>query len=180
MINCEDCDTWMRERRCRRSTKQEPRADSVGVIMQGASGSILVASEQAARLLGVNDPADMAGQPSVFGQGCAIRPDGSEFPEDEQPAALALRTGQKQDDCLIGLRRGDAPTRWFRVRAEPLFNVGSAVPYAVVSRLLLVESTPSWSPRRGVVGAMVARGCPNYADGPLGHRGRISQRPAQH
>jgi len=64
----------------------------------------------------------------------AVRGDGSAFPSDEQPAAIALCSGRAHPDTVVGLRRPGAETLWFRVRAEPLMQVGSSIPYMAASR----------------------------------------------
>jgi PAS domain-containing protein len=104
------------------------------MVLQDPSGRIVVASEQAAVLLGVDGPAALVGSVALFEDGMAIHADASEFPSHEQPAAIALASGQAQGDTVLGLRRPGAATVWFHVRAEPLFQVGSRVPYMTVSR----------------------------------------------
>ncbi len=114
-------------------------AASVGVVLQDARGRILVASDQAARLLGADGPDALTGRAELFENGSAIRPDGSEFPTDQQPAALALCTGQAQRKTTLGFRLPDGEIRWFHVRAEPLFEVGNVAPYATMSRFVPVS-----------------------------------------
>lgn len=111
-----------------------------GVVLQDPTGRIVVASEQAARLLGVDGPATLVGRVALFEDGMAIRLDGSAFPSDEQPAAIALGSGRAQSDTVLGLRRPGAATVWFHVRAEPLMQVGNSVPYMTVSRFIPIVS----------------------------------------
>jgi PAS domain-containing protein len=111
-----------------------------GVVLQDPTGRIVVASEQAARLLGVDGPATLVGRAALFDDGMVIRMDGSAFPSNEQPAALALGSGRAQSDTVLGVRRPGAATLWFRVRAEPLMQVGSSVPYMTVSRFIPIAS----------------------------------------
>jgi hypothetical protein len=108
----------------------------VGIVLQDPTGRIIVASEHASRLLGMDGHSTLTGRMSLFEDGMAIHRDGSEFPSASQPAACALRTGQPQRDVVLGLRRAGAETLWFHVRAEPLMQVGSSVPYMTVSRFV--------------------------------------------
>ncbi|MDQ6672794.1 MAG: PAS domain-containing protein [Chloroflexota bacterium] len=107
---------------------------AAGVVLQDPSGRIVEASEQAARLLGVDGPAMLVGRAALFETGMAIHPDGSAFPTHEQPAAMALRSGRAHPDTVLGFRRPGAETLWFTVRAEPLTRVGSSLPYMAASR----------------------------------------------
>jgi PAS domain-containing protein len=115
-------------------------AKTAGVVLQDPSGRITAASEQAAHLLDVDGPEALTGRLALFEQGAAIRADGSDFPIEQQPGIMALRTGQTQNDVLLGVIRPGGKMRWFRVWAEPLFQVGGVVPYAVVSRFVAVST----------------------------------------
>jgi PAS domain-containing protein len=127
-------------------------AGAAGLVLQDASGRILVASERAAQLLEVDGPEALTGQPALFEGGTVVRSDGSELPLEQQPGAMALRTGQVHEDCVLGFRRPGAETRWFQMRAEPLFKVGGVVPYAAVSRFVLLSQTPGGDADRRLIG----------------------------
>ena len=107
-----------------------------GVVLLDTRGRILVASEQAARLLDAEGPDALTGRPTLFEGGIAIHADGSAFPVETHPAQVALRTGEAQDEILLGVVRAGSEPRWFRMSAEPLFKVGSARPYAAVARFV--------------------------------------------
>lgn len=51
-----------------------------------------------------------------------IRPDGSFFPEEEQPAIVALRTGQAVRDVEMGVPLRDGRISWRLVNAQPVYN----------------------------------------------------------
>jgi hypothetical protein len=115
-----------------------------GVVLLSARGDIVVASEQAARLLEADGPESLTGKPGLFETGTAIHADGSTFATEEQPASLALQTGEKQAEVVLGVKRPGADTRWFLMKAEPLFKIGSAEPYAVVARFVtLAGASPA-------------------------------------
>lgn len=116
----------------------QPRAQ-VGVVLQDVTGRVLVASEEAARLLEVDGPEALTGRDSLFAG--SIRADGSTLSTDQEPGMLALRTGQAQEPIVLGLRRRGDDVYWVRVSAEPLFKVGSTAPYATTSRIAVYSRT---------------------------------------
>jgi hypothetical protein len=123
-------------------------------VLLSACGHILVASAQAARLLDVDGPESLAGRTALFDDGIAIHADGTAFPTKEQPASVALRTGEKQEDVVVGVKRPGAETRWFLMQAEPLFNAGGATPYAAMARFVALAGP---SPGRRYRSAGIAR-----------------------
>jgi PAS domain-containing protein len=130
------------KRRARRTIRPAVVARSkqlAGVVMHDTSGRLIVASEQAATLLGFAAPDALVGRPALFEDGRTIRHDGMLVRADDQPAAIALRTGQPVESVRIGVLQVDASVRWFEVSAKPLFRVGVATPYAVVSRFTPVR-----------------------------------------
>jgi PAS domain-containing protein len=111
--------------------------------MHDITGRVSVASERAAALLGVGEPDALVGRPGLFGLGLVIGASGVVVGADDQPAAVALRTGQDVAETWLGAVQPDGrPVQWFTVEAKPLFRVGEERPYAAVSRLV---------PRRGLL-----------------------------
>ena len=51
-----------------------------------------------------------------------VRSDGSQFPVDEQPAMVALRTGQPVNDVEMGVPRADGSMAWRVVNAHPVVD----------------------------------------------------------
>ena len=66
----------------------------------------------------------------------AHREDGSEFPPDEHPAAVALRTGRAVEGIIMGLPGADGECRWISAAAVPEFRPGDNRPYRVSSTFL--------------------------------------------
>ncbi|NLT37373.1 MAG: PAS domain S-box protein [Methanomassiliicoccus sp.] len=102
-----------------------------GVVFQDASGEIISMNPVAERILG-KDPEDFIGSSSVGEERYCIREDGSTFPGEEHPAMVALRTGIRIRDVIMGvwnLRDGDY--RWIDITAVPLFRPGELRPYQV-------------------------------------------------
>lgn len=97
-------------------------AVSGGVVMQDTDGRIVEANAEAGEILGLT--ADhMWGLTSADPRWRTIREDGSAFPVEERPLAIALRTGKQVRNCLSGVFN---PTleeyRWVLTNAEPLLE----------------------------------------------------------
>jgi PAS domain-containing protein len=110
------------------------RQAAAGIALIDPSGRVLVASEQAAHLLGVSAPTALVGREALFDATATIRPDGTLFPVEDQPGGRAARTGRAQRDVVLGVNGVAPETLWLWVRAEPLTRVGATSPYAVVVR----------------------------------------------
>lgn len=112
-----------------------------GVVMHDSNGRVVVASEQAATLLHCDGPEALVGRKALFDRDAAIREDGTTLAPDDEPAAIALRTGEIVDALRIGWVQSDASVRWFEVEARPLFAVGATTPYAAVCRFVDVPQS---------------------------------------
>ena len=62
----------------------------------------------------------------------AIMEDGSPFPPEEQPDALALRSGLPSPRMVMGIPRVGGEPTWISVRAHPLVRSGESAPHGVV------------------------------------------------
>jgi PAS domain S-box-containing protein len=122
------------ERRLRESEERH-RAVIValeeGVIIKEADGSLSGWNPSAERVLG---PAL-----TVFGVG-ALRADGTPFSPEEQPDAVALRTGQICPRVAMGVLRPGADPLWISVGARPLTRSGETEPHAVL--ISFTETAP--------------------------------------
>ena len=102
-----------------------------GIVFQDARGEILSMNPVADRILG-KDPEDFIGSDSVGQERFCIREDGSTFPGEEHPAMVALRTGSRVKDVIMGVwNLRDADYHWINVTAVPLFRPGELTPYQV-------------------------------------------------
>jgi PAS domain S-box-containing protein len=89
-----------------------------GVIHYDADGAIIGANPAASEMLGV-ERAPATSWP-VVPQGRAVREDGSPFPVEDLPVAVALRTGEIVAGVVVGVRHGrSGKLRWVRVTAVP-------------------------------------------------------------
>ena len=108
----------------------------IGVVYQAADGSITGANPAAERILGLSLD-QMQGRTSVDPRWRAVRADGSDFPGEEHPAMVALRSGERVHGVVMGVFNPAADTQtWIRVDATPLFEPGAATPSGVYTTFL--------------------------------------------
>jgi PAS domain S-box-containing protein len=104
---------------------------SQGVVYQAADGTIIDANPAAERVLGLTLD-QMQGRTSRDPRWKAIRPDGSDFPGDEHPAMIALRTGQPVHDVVMGIFNPHTEQHhWLQVSAIPLLKANGGEPEQV-------------------------------------------------
>ena len=102
-----------------------------GVVFHAADGHITSANPAAQRILGLSLD-QMKGRTSTDPGWRAMRPDGSDFPGDEHPAMVALRTGHVVEGVQMGVYHpGSDSTRWILIDAVPQTRPGEEVPHEV-------------------------------------------------
>lgn len=102
-----------------------------GVVFQNDDGRIIHANPAAERILGLSLD-QMQGRRSIDPRWHSIHEDGSEFPGDEHPAMVSLRTGKPVYDVVMGVYNSQlAAYRWININAVPRFFDGSEKPYQV-------------------------------------------------
>ena len=94
-----------------------------GVILKHADGTFWEWNPSAERILGA--------ALTKLGVG-ALRADGTPFPAELQPDAVALRTGRSCPRVTIGVLRRGADPLWISVSARPLLRSGETAPHGVV------------------------------------------------
>lgn len=102
-----------------------------GLIVQDRDGAILRYNASAARILGLSSE-DMAGGSLARPGWRFVREDGGEFPAEDQPSRIALRTGQAPPEVTLGLQKRAGSVQWLRVKAAPLVHAGEEQPHAAV------------------------------------------------
>ncbi|MFN8091436.1 MAG: PAS domain S-box protein [Vicinamibacteria bacterium] len=113
---------------------------SQGIVYQAADGAIVDANPAAERILGLTRD-EILGRTSVDPLWRAVRDDGSDFPGTEHPAMVALRTGRRVDDVLMGIEDPRAgKRRWILVDAVPEFRDGEKAPWRVFTSFLDVTA----------------------------------------
>ena len=94
-----------------------------GVLFKSAAGAVSGWNRSAERILG--SALERLGAD-------AIKDDGTAFPPEEQPDALALRSGLPSPRAVMGIRRDDDGKRiWISLRAHPLIRSGESSPHGV-------------------------------------------------
>jgi PAS domain S-box-containing protein len=94
-------------------------AMSEGLVIHGADGRIVDLNRAAETLLGLTRD-QILGRTSMDPRWRAVHEDGSDYPGDEHPAMVTLRTGLPQHHRIMGVQTGDGETRWLSVNSEPL------------------------------------------------------------
>jgi diguanylate cyclase (GGDEF)-like protein/PAS domain S-box-containing protein len=105
---------------------------SEGIVVQDAEGRVVSCNPAAEPILRIMSQ-QVAGDDPEDPRWRAIREDGSEFPESQHPARVALATGEPQSDVVMGLRGETGQVTWISVNAQPVFSEGSAKPTSVVT-----------------------------------------------
>ena len=108
------------------------KAMAEGVVFQDAEGRIVETNPAALRIEG-RDSGQMLGHTSSDPGWGAVREDGSDFPGDQHPAMVTLRTGEPQSNVVMGIRRPSGERRWISINSEPLFGPEGRTPSGVVT-----------------------------------------------
>jgi PAS domain S-box-containing protein len=104
-----------------------------GVFYQDRNGCITSANPSAARILGISLDELVSGRIDDL-EKIWIREDGSVFPAEKQPPALALASGRPVGPAIIGLIHPQADfVRWIVANSVPRFRLGEKKPYGVVT-----------------------------------------------
>jgi PAS domain S-box-containing protein len=100
-----------------------------GCVYQDAGGGIVDVNPEAERILG-RSLADMQGRTSMDPAWRSIREDGTDFPGEEHPLAIARRTGRAVSGVVCGVPNAkQASYRWVVVGATPLRRPDESDPY---------------------------------------------------
>ena len=104
---------------------------SQGVLLQGADGKIILANPAAERILDL--PLALMQERSLTDRHWrAIQEDGSDFPKENDPSIVALRTGKLVQNVVMGVFSVKAESySWLTINAVPQFMPGEDRPYQV-------------------------------------------------
>ncbi len=113
------------------------RSLSEGIVFLNTKGDVEEVNEAVQRIHGhtLEELAD----PKLDPRWQIIRPDGTLFPVDEQPAIVALRTGQAVQDVEMGVPMSDGKLRWRLVNAQPVYDDSENLLGAVASFFDITE-----------------------------------------
>jgi PAS domain S-box-containing protein len=102
-----------------------------GVVYQAADGQITSANPTAEQILGLTLD-QMQGRTSLDPRWKAIHEDGSDFPGEQHPSMVALKSGKKVHNVTMGVFNPlKDEYRWINVNAVPQFKPGESTPYQV-------------------------------------------------
>lgn len=90
-----------------------------GLVVQERSGKIVHCNKSSLEILGLTED-QLRGRTSMDPRWRAIREDGTDFPGHEHPAMVALKTGQKVKNVLMGVHLPSGHLRWIRINATPV------------------------------------------------------------
>jgi len=90
-----------------------------GLIVQRADGSIESSNAAAQRILGLSAE-QICGRSSLDPTWKAVHADGSNFPGEQHPAMLALRSGIAVRGVVMGVGLNDVERRWILINSQPL------------------------------------------------------------
>jgi two-component system cell cycle sensor histidine kinase/response regulator CckA len=102
-----------------------------GVVVMEEPGTIRSANPAAERILGLTLD-ELQGRTSFDPRWRAIREDGSDFPGEEHPAIVALRTGVPSTEAIMGVHKPDGALTWISINARLLPDPSGSAPRAVV------------------------------------------------
>ena len=99
----------------------------VGVVVQGPASEILLVNAKALELLDMSE-AQLTGRSSLDPNWNIVRDDGRDFPGEERPVMVAVRTQAPVRDVVIGvLHRSTGERCWLLVTAMPKLGPDGAV-----------------------------------------------------
>jgi PAS domain S-box-containing protein len=92
---------------------------SEGMVVQGPSGAIVDYNAAACVILGLTDQ-ELLGRTSTDKRWRPVTQTGEDFPGEQHPAMVCLRTGIPQYDVPIGIETPNGERRWLRVSSYPV------------------------------------------------------------
>ncbi|WCK56260.1 PAS domain S-box protein [Aneurinibacillus sp. Ricciae_BoGa-3] len=111
---------------------------SGGVILKDAEGNVLHANKEACKIFGV-DPEEIHG--TNLSSWKFFKHDGSILPIHEHPYMIALHTGQRIRNFIMGVQFSkQSPYRWILANCEPISNTANDPPRKVLCTFLDVTS----------------------------------------
>ena len=105
-----------------------------GIVVYSRDGGIQTANSSAELILGITMD-KLQGRLSKDPLWHTIHEDGSNFPDEDHPAMLTLRTGRSQRGVIMGIRRPNGSLTWISINTQPLFQFDETYPSAVVATL---------------------------------------------
>ena len=106
-----------------------------GVVYQNNKGEIISVNPAAEEILGQSFD-QLRGVTSIDPMWKIIREDGSEFPGEQLPAMISLKTGKESKNVIMGVYNPKLKGyKWINVNSKPVFEKGSPKPVQVYATL---------------------------------------------
>lgn len=106
---------------------------SQGIVLQDRAGAIVEFNPAALNVLDLTAD-ELTGKTSMDSDWGSIREDGTDFPGQDHPAMLSLKTGQPQYEVIMGIKSKSRSLRWIKINSNPLFLDSTELPsHAVTS-----------------------------------------------
>jgi len=103
-----------------------------GLVMHISTGEIVFVNHNAEKILGLSN-SQLMGRTPIDKTWQTIYEDGSDFPGEEHPAMITLKTGIPQKNILMGVVKSNDQISWISVNSQPVFGENESVPNAVVA-----------------------------------------------
>lgn len=115
--------TFLERALARTETRYKSLIDvmSEGMVVQGVSGAIVDYNAAACTILGLSDQ-ELLGRTSTDKQWRSVTQTGEDFPGEQHPAMVSLRTGVPQYDVPMGIEMPSGERRWLRVSSYPVWD----------------------------------------------------------
>jgi two-component system, sporulation sensor kinase A len=111
-------------------------AISGGIVLKDREGTVLHANEEACKILGVKQEEIHGGNPKNA-PWKFFEDDGRLLSYEEQPYMIALRTGQRIQNAVLGVElAGDSSYRWILANYEPILDTATGQPIEVLGTFL--------------------------------------------
>lgn len=111
---------------------------SEGMVVHGVSGAIIDSNPAAADILGLSED-QLFGRASKDPAWRAIKATGDDFPGDEHPAMVTLRTGIPQHGVIMGVETPMGERRWLSINSYPVRRPSDGAVDQVVAVFRIVE-----------------------------------------
>lgn len=105
---------------------------SEGIIMRDAQAQVTASNEAAGIILGLTVD-QLKGISPLNPKWRAVNEDGSPFTNNDNPALAALRTGEPQNNVIMGIHKSDSDLSWIVMNSQPLFDGNDTKPCGVVT-----------------------------------------------
>jgi len=92
---------------------------SEGLVLLGPTGTILQFNQTAVSILGQSEE-QLMGKSSLDPSWKSIKLDGSEFPGEEHPGMVTIRTGKPVHNITMGISVSNRETRWILINSVPI------------------------------------------------------------